>query len=150
MSKNEKPINNNPYCCGERTIWMDMGKWVQYFYCKKCKKEYKEPEPFKWKNGSYGVDFANSIVTDPIKDNTMSAPLNINGPPIWTGSPGGAGSGNPPSAPANFPPIFRRSASACGHSCLIGRAPCTIGTHYWHHISDYFCGLPCNCDGWTK
>lgn len=46
MSNSKKPVNTNPFCCGERSTWVDIGRYLQYFYCKICKKEVKEDKPY--------------------------------------------------------------------------------------------------------
>lgn len=48
-----KPNNPAPWCCGEQATWVNMGKWMEYWYCKKCKKEVKDEgrPPFGWRSG---------------------------------------------------------------------------------------------------
>ena len=35
-----------PMCCGQDSIWVDMGPTLQYYYCKECKNEVKD-KPIK-------------------------------------------------------------------------------------------------------
>jgi len=31
-----------PMCCGQDSVWVDMGPKLQYFYCRECKNEVKD------------------------------------------------------------------------------------------------------------
>lgn len=47
-----------PMCCGGHSVWVDYGPRLQYFYCRKCKKEVKRVDDLgKTYNSGYDDDY---------------------------------------------------------------------------------------------
>lgn len=45
-------------CCGGHSVWVDYGPRLQYFYCRKCKKEVKRVDDLgKTYNSGYDDDY---------------------------------------------------------------------------------------------
>ena len=124
-SKKKPTINNNPYCCGEQTTWVDLGRWLQYFYCKKCKKEVKgnkpkDEDPPMWRPNSY-----------------IGGSLGM----AWPVSSAGAA--------INYPlPKLKPTSLQPGEGVRTGVFDCAHynnGDHYWPTFADHMSGRPCNC-----
>lgn len=34
-----------PFCCKKEAVWVDHGKWCQYWYCRECQNEVVDSQP---------------------------------------------------------------------------------------------------------
>lgn len=124
MSKPKAPENTNPICCGERSTYINYGKYLEYFYCKKCKKEVAAPS--KW--GGVETDQSSPLYAAIVASRTKAYSGGVSTPTVaLPRQQSGVNTLLPPTTSTYIPVPTKLLRNEVG---LDGRFPCHDDYHY--------------------